>query len=176
MANYVSLTINGVTFPIGVDSSNYHTIREDDVLSFSISLSERGALPRVFIEDAEVELIPVTLGFSLPNKFVACSETDAGVGVEVDTNGLFLVILYDGKDVSVLQLLHLCASEVVAVCYILDVSADDWCRNTKNLFAFRVKLEETFGAKLVPRFVTFQMSDDGFACKKVLLLLLIEYF
>lgn len=56
MANYVSLTINGVTFPIGVDSSNYHTIREDDVLSFSISLSERGALPRVFIEDAEVEL------------------------------------------------------------------------------------------------------------------------
>ena len=65
---------------------------------------------------------------------------------------------------------------MIAVGKVLNVPAYDWCRHAQYLFAILVKLEETFGAKLVPRFVTFQMSDDGFACKKVLLLLLIEYF
>ena len=127
-------------------------------------------------EDAEIELIPVTLGFSLPDKLVACCETDAGVGVEVDTDGLFLVILYDGKDVTILQLLHLCASEVVSVCYILDVSADDRGWNTEYLLAFWIKLEETLTAKLLANLVALQMADDRLSCNKVLLLLLVEEF
>ena len=127
-------------------------------------------------EDAEVEFIPVTLGFSLPDKFVACSETDAGVGVEVDTDGLFLVILYDGKNVTILQFLHLCASKVIAVCYILDVSADDRGWNTEHLPAFWIKLEETLAAEFLANLVALQMTDDRLSCNKVLLLLLIEEF
>ena len=65
---------------------------------------------------------------------------------------------------------------MIAVGKVLNVPAYDWCRHAQYLFAILVKLEETFGAKLVSRFVVFQMSDDGFACKKALPLLLIEYF
>ena len=65
---------------------------------------------------------------------------------------------------------------MIAVGKVLNVPAYDWCRHAQYLFAILVKLEETFGAELVPRFVTFQMSNDGFASKKALLLLLIEDF
>ena len=65
---------------------------------------------------------------------------------------------------------------MVAVCYILDVSADDWCRNTKNLFAFRVKLEETFASEFVTNLVALQMTDNRLSCEKILFLLLVEEF
>ena len=65
---------------------------------------------------------------------------------------------------------------MIAVGKILNVSAYDWGWYAQHLFAFLVKLKETFGTELVARLVALQMSDNWFACKKVLLLLLIEYF
>lgn len=65
---------------------------------------------------------------------------------------------------------------MIAVGEVLNVPAYDRGWYAQYLFAVLVKLEETFGAELVPRFVTFQMSNDGFASKKALLLLLIEDF
>ena len=65
---------------------------------------------------------------------------------------------------------------MVSVCYILDVSADDWCWNTEYLLAFWIKLEETLTAEFLANLVALQMTDNRLSCNKVLLLLLVEEF
>lgn len=58
----------------------------------------------------------------------------------------------------------------------MNVPAYDRGWYAQHLFAFLVKLKETFSTEFVARLVALKMSDNWFACKKVLLLLLIEYF
>ena len=65
---------------------------------------------------------------------------------------------------------------MITVCKILNVPAYDRGWYAQHLFAFLVKLKETFSTEFVARLVALQMSDNWFACKKVLLLLLIEDF
>src|SRR5574344_344515 len=127
-------------------------------------------------KDAETVLVPFTLTFTFPDHVVACCETDASLCIEVYTNGIFFLVFDDGKDVSILQFLHLCASEVIAVGDILYVSTNDWGRNAHDLLAFRVKLEERLSTKLLADLVAFQMSNDRLSCKKVLALALVEHF
>lgn len=86
------------------------------------------------------------------------------------------IVLYDGEDVTILQLLHFCNSEMVAVCYILDVSADDRSRYAKYLFAFRVKLKEALASDFIANLVALQMTDNRFSCEEILFLLLVEEF
>lgn len=56
MSHAVTLQINGVVFPVGLDTLNTHTIREDDELSIGIAVSDPKIEVAVFFEDAEPEL------------------------------------------------------------------------------------------------------------------------
>src|SRR5574344_159089 len=90
----------------------------------------------------EIVLVPLTFGLTSPCLFITGSETDARLAIEVNAYGnLFVILIENGKDITVLEFLHLCSCEVVTVRHILHVATDDGHRYTENLLAFRVNLE-----------------------------------
>lgn len=56
MTHAVTLQLNSSSYPIGLDSLNSYTIREDDELSISITVDDQNIEASIFFEDAEPEL------------------------------------------------------------------------------------------------------------------------
>jgi hypothetical protein len=56
MTHTVTLQINSSSYPVGLDSPNSHTIREDDELSIMIAVDDPKIEASIFFEDAEPEL------------------------------------------------------------------------------------------------------------------------
>lgn len=56
MTHAVTLQVNGTSYPVGLDSLNSHTIREDDELSIGIAVDDPNIETSIYFEDAEPEL------------------------------------------------------------------------------------------------------------------------
>ena len=63
---------------------------------------------------------------------------------------------------------------MIAVCYILDVTTDDWCRYAENLLCFWIELEETLGSLFVAFIIVLQVTHDRLTGNELLLLLFVE--
>ena len=106
MTHAVTLQINGVSFPVSLDSLNSHTIREDDELSIVIAVDDPTSEASVFIEDAEPELTlsneSIGLVFRIPQKsyFAECFG-QAYVRIYVESQSYAIFFNVRAKKVSV---------------------------------------------------------------------------
>lgn len=106
MTHAVTLQINGVSFPVGLDSFSSHTIREDDELSIAIAVDDPTVEASIFFEDAEPELTLVSesigLVFRIPQKryFAECFG-QAYVRVYVESQSYAIFFNVRAKKVSV---------------------------------------------------------------------------
>ena len=107
MTHAVTLQINGVTFPVGLDALNSHTIREDDELSIGIAVSDPNIEVTIFFEDAEPELTLVSEVSGLVYRIPPCryfAECFGQSFVRVYVDGVSYAIFFNvrAKKISVI--------------------------------------------------------------------------
>lgn len=118
MTHTVILQINGSSYPVGLETLNSHTIREDDELSIGIAVDDPNIEVSIFFEDAEPELTLISeiAGFVYripPHRYFAECFGQAFVRVYVEGTSYAIFFNVRAKKVSVIaasRMIHYLAS------------------------------------------------------------------